>query len=61
MLLWPRKKLRRYRLGRTRAWMYWHVWLGLVSLSLAIGHAGFQFGGTWTTAVLVLFLIVIAS
>ena len=61
MLLWPRKKLRRYKLGKTRAWIYWHVWLGLLSVPLAIGHSGFQFGGTLTTAVAVLFLVVIAS
>lgn len=61
MLLWPRKRLRRYRLGKTRAWMYWHIWLGLLSLPLAVGHAGFQFGGPLTTVTLVLFLAVIAS
>ena len=61
MLLWPRKKLRGRRLGRTRGWMYWHVWLGLLSVPLAVGHAGFRFGGPLTTAVLALFLVVIAS
>ena len=61
MLLWPRKKLRGYRLGRARTWMYWHIWLGLVSLPLAVGHAGFRFGGPLTTVVLVLYLLVIAS
>jgi len=61
MLLWPRKKLRGRRLGRTRAWMYWHVWLGLASVPLAVGHAGFRFGGPLTTAVLALYLVVIAS
>ena len=61
MLLWPRKQFRRFRLGRTRRWMYWHIWLGLVSLPLAVSHAGFQFGGLLTTVVLVLFLLVIAS
>jgi hypothetical protein len=61
MLLWPRKQMRGRRLGRTRIWMYWHIWLGLLSLPLAIGHAGFRFGGPLTTAVLVLFLLVIAS
>jgi hypothetical protein len=61
MLLWPRKQLRGRRLGRTRIWMYWHIWLGLLSLPLAVGHAGFHFGGPLTTAVLVLFLLVIAS
>jgi hypothetical protein len=61
MLLWPRKKLRGHRLGRARAWMYWHIWLGLVSLPLAVGHAGFRFGGPLTTVTLVLYLLVIAS
>ncbi len=61
MLLWPRKHFRRYRLGKTRRWMYWHVWFGLASLPLAVCHAGFQFGGLLTTVVLVLFLVVIAS
>jgi hypothetical protein len=61
MLLWPRKKLRGHRLGRTRVWMYWHVWLGLASVPLAVGHAGFRFGGPLTTAVLALYLVVIAS
>jgi len=61
MLLWPRKWFRGYRLGRTRSWMYWHVWLGILSLPLAIGHSGFHLGGTLTSAVMVLFLLVILS
>jgi hypothetical protein len=61
MLIWPRKALRGRRLGRTRAWMYWHVWLGLASVPLAIIHAGFRFGGPLTALVLALFLIVIVS
>ena len=61
MLMWPRKALRGYRLGRARAWMYWHIWLGLASVPLAIVHAGFRFGGPLTAMVLVLFLLVIAS
>jgi hypothetical protein len=61
MLLWPRKRLRGYRLGRARVWMYWHVWLGLLSLPLTVVHAGFRFGGPLTTVTLVLFLLVIAS
>lgn len=61
MLLWPRKRLRGYRLGRTRTWMYWHIWLGLISVPLTLGHAGFRFGGPLTSAVLVLYLLVIAS
>jgi hypothetical protein len=61
MLLWPRKRLRGIRLGRTRRWMFWHVWLGLASVPMAVGHAGFRFGGPLTAMVLILFLLVIAS
>lgn len=61
MLLWPRKLLRGYRLGRARTWMVWHVWLGLLSLPLAVVHTGFRFGGPLPAALLVLFLAVIAS
>jgi len=61
MLLWPRKALRGLRLGRARAWMYWHVWLGLASVPLAVVHAGFRFGGPLTALVLALFLLVIVS
>jgi hypothetical protein len=61
MLLWPRKALRGYRLGRTKTWMFWHVWLGLLSVPLAVIHTGFRFGGPLPAAVLILFLIVIAS
>jgi hypothetical protein len=61
MLLWPRKALRGYRLGRARTWMFWHVWLGLLSLPLAVVHTGFRFGGPLPAAVLILFLVVIAS
>jgi hypothetical protein len=61
MLLWPRKQLRGYRLGRARTWMFWHVWLGLLSLPLAVIHTGFRLGGPLPAAVLILFLVVIAS
>jgi hypothetical protein len=61
MLLWPRKRLRGYRLGRARTWLFWHVWLGLLSVPLAVIHTGFQFGGPLPAAVLVLFLVVVVS
>ena len=40
-----RKRLRRYRLGRTRTWMRLHIWMGLVCLPVILVHAGFGFGG----------------
>jgi hypothetical protein len=61
MLLWPRKKLRGRRLGRTRTWMFFHVWLGVACLPLAVGHAGFRFGGLLPATVMILCLAVIFS
>jgi hypothetical protein len=45
MALVLRKQFRRYRLGRTRAWMRLHIWLGLLSLPVILMHGGFGFGG----------------
>jgi hypothetical protein len=61
MLILPRKWFRGKRLGSTRAWMRWHIWLGLACLPIIIIHAGFGFGGLLTTVTLSLFLAVIAS
>jgi hypothetical protein len=61
MALLPRKWLRGKRLGPTRVWMRWHIWLGLVCLPIVLVHAGFAFGGPLTTATLALFLGVTAS
>jgi hypothetical protein len=61
MALWFRKKLRGRRLGATRGWMFWHVWLGLIAVPLALIHSGFSLGGSLSAWVLILFLIVCAS
>ncbi len=61
MALLPRKRLRGKRLGMTRVWMRWHIWLGLVCLPVVIVHAGLGFGGPLSTATFVLFLLVTAS
>ncbi|QJW93041.1 hypothetical protein [Frigoriglobus tundricola] len=61
MLILPRKWFRGQRLGRTRTWLQWHVWMGLICLPVILVHAGFGFGGPLTTVTLVLFLLVTAS
>lgn len=61
MALWPRKLLRRYKLGRTKYWMRLHIWLGLVCLPVILVHTGFGFGGPLPALTLVLFLLVIIS
>jgi hypothetical protein len=68
-LLWPRKRWRTLRVGRAQAWMRAHIWLGLLLIPLVLAHAGFglhhagrvSFGGTLTTALAVVFIVVIAS
>jgi hypothetical protein len=61
MLLWWRKQVRTWRIGRTQVWLRAHIWLGLLSLPLIVLHSGFQLGGQLSTILMVLFLIVIAS
>ena len=43
MFLWPRKSLRRLRLGRMKFWMAAHIWLGLMIFPLLLFHGGFHF------------------
>jgi hypothetical protein len=61
MALAPRKWFRGRRFGAARAWMKWHVWLGLACLPVIVIHSGFAFGGWLSATTMVLFLIVIAS
>lgn len=61
MLLVPRKWFRGRRLGATKTWMRWHVWLGFASLPVVAVHAGFGFGGPLPAVTLALFLLVYTS
>lgn len=61
LLLWPRKRLRRWKLGRTKTWLAYHLWLGLATGPLAWIHSGYRFGGTFTTVLMTLLLFVLAS
>ncbi len=61
LLLWPRKRLRRYKLGPTRYWLAAHLWFGLATGPLAFIHAGFRFGGTFTSVLMYLLLFVLVS
>ena len=60
-LLWPRKALRSVRIVRVQSWMIAHIWLGLLSLPILVLHSGFHLGGSLSRAVMVVFLVVIAS
>lgn len=60
-LLGARRKVPTWRIGRGTAWMRGHIWLGLVSFPLILFHGGFHFGGTLTTVLMILFIIVYVS
>ena len=60
-LLWPRKKMRRWRIGRVQTWMKAHIWLGLLSLPILLLHSGPHLGGSLSMSTMALFLVVIAS
>ncbi len=60
-LLGARKRVPTWRIGRAKAWMRGHLWLGLLSLPLILFHGGFHFGGTLTRVALWLLIITVAS
>jgi hypothetical protein len=60
-LIWPRKKLRSWRIGKVSTWMRAHIWLGLLAVPLLVLHTGFRWGGPFSTTLMALFLVVIAS
>jgi hypothetical protein len=60
-LLAVRKKFPGLRLGSAQFWLRGHIWLGLLSVPLAFYHSSFRFGGTLETALMIVFLAVIAS
>ena len=60
-LLWPRKKLRTWRVGPVQWWLRAHIWLGLLALPLAVLHSGFRLGGPLSAATMIVFALVIAS
>lgn len=60
MLLWPRKLLRRMRLGRTKHWMAAHLWLGVLALPILLMHGGFRLDPSGSTLAVVLMWLVLA-
>jgi O-antigen/teichoic acid export membrane protein len=60
-LLGARKRVPTWRLGRAKAWMKGHLWLGLLALPMILFHGGFNFGGTLTRMLMWLLIITVAS
>ena len=59
--LGARKRVPTLRLGRAKAWMRGHLWLGLLALPMILFHGGFHFGGTLTRVLMWLLIITVAS
>ena len=59
--LGARKRVPTWRVGRAKAWMRGHLWLGLLSLPLILFHGGFHFGGTLTRVLMWLLIITVVS
>jgi hypothetical protein len=60
-LLWPRKMVRSWRLGKATTWMRAHIWLGLLAVPFLTFHSGFRFGGPLSAWTMIMFIVVIAS
>jgi hypothetical protein len=60
-LLAARKRFLLWRIGPARTWMAVHIWAGLLALPLIWFHSDFRLGGAFTTTLMVLFYVVIAS
>src|SRR6266849_5061061 len=60
-LLGARKRVPTWRIGRAKAWMRGHLWLGLLSLPLILFHGGFHFGGTLTRVLMWLLIVTVVS
>src|SRR6267154_1340747 len=59
--LGARRRVPTWRVGRAKAWMRGHLWLGLLSLPLILFHGGFHFGGTLTRVLMWLLIITVFS
>src|SRR5580704_15780130 len=60
-LLGARKRVPTWRLGRAKAWMRGHLWLGLLSLPIILFHGGFHFGGALTRVLMWLLIVTVVS
>ena len=56
-----RKKKRLWPIGSVQFWLRAHVWLTIFTIPLVLFHCGFHSGGTHTTWLMVLYVIVMGS
>jgi hypothetical protein len=60
-LLGARKKKPLWRIGRAKAWMRGHLWLGTLSLPILLFHASFRARGPLAAVIMALLFIVVVS
>lgn len=60
-LLGVRKKLPVLSLGNVQRWLRAHIWLTLLTVPLILLHSGFHLGGPMTTALMLLYAVVMLS
>ncbi len=60
-LLWPRKRKRAWRVGAVQVGLRAHIWLGLLTIPLLLLHSGFRWGGSLSTWLAILYIVVILS
>ena len=56
-----RKKQRTWPIGSVQFWLKAHIWLTILTIPLVLFHCGFHSGGTHTSALMVLYVIVMGS
>jgi len=59
--LGARKRVPTWRLGRAKAWMRGHLWLGILTLPMILFHGGFHFGGRLTGVLMWLLIATVVS
>jgi hypothetical protein len=60
-LLGVRKRMRDHGIGKLEAWTQFHMLLGAVGFTAAVAHAGFRVTGVFTTLLLLVFALEVAS
>jgi hypothetical protein len=60
-LLGARKRVPLWRIGRAQAWMRGHLWLGALSLPMALFHAAFAARGPLTILLMTLLTVTVLS
>jgi hypothetical protein len=56
-----RKKKRLWRIGNVQLWLRAHIWLSIITIPLVLFHCGFAAGGLHTTALLIVYALVMVS